>query len=243
MADNTQTTSRNVDIVFCIDATGSMMPCLDMVKKNALKFRQDFVDLAMMENNTSVDSLNIQVIAFRDYLDDGDQAMIKSEWFDMLAGDEDKYAAFLNGIVADGGGRSLEESGLEALYMAMTTDWASRGDKDRQIIVLFTDADALDLMTPDRQSQPAYPRDMVDMNGLISLWEGFMPAYMSQGDLKLRNRCKRLIMYAPAGSKYEQLSTMLKSSQFIPVDLSQGLGDIDFTDVIKTILASVSSGS
>ena len=32
-----------VDLVFCIDATGSMDPILDTVKSNALNFYQDFM--------------------------------------------------------------------------------------------------------------------------------------------------------------------------------------------------------
>ena len=33
---------RNVDIVFCIDGTGSMSPCIDNVKNNAKRFYADF---------------------------------------------------------------------------------------------------------------------------------------------------------------------------------------------------------
>lgn len=238
MDSNTPQTNRNIDIIFCIDATGSMSPCLDMVKKNAQQFHQDLTQQLTMECNTIVDSLNIKVIAFRDYKDDGDQAMVQSEWFDMTAGDAGRYDTFLKGIVADGGG-DLPENGLEALYFAITSDWNAKGQKDRQIIVLFTDADALELQDPDRVKSPAYPKNMVDEGGLISLWSGIMAPYMSQGDLKLKAKCKRLIMYAPAGSKYEKLSTTLDCSQFIPTDMQAGLGDLDFKDVIKVLAASV----
>ena len=33
---------RNIDIVFCMDGTGSMAPCIENVKKNALRFYADF---------------------------------------------------------------------------------------------------------------------------------------------------------------------------------------------------------
>ena len=35
-----QMPSKNVDIVFCIDGTGSMTPCIDNVRENALKQQQ-----------------------------------------------------------------------------------------------------------------------------------------------------------------------------------------------------------
>ncbi|MBQ4443906.1 MAG: VWA domain-containing protein [Clostridia bacterium] len=241
MDSNTPQTNRNVDIVFCLDGTGSMSPCLDMVKQNAQKFYQDLLEKLTLEYNSSVDDICIKVIVFRDYLDDGDHAMIESEWFDMTAGDTDKYEAFLKGIVAEGGGVSLEENGLEALYYAMATDWNARNPKDRQVIVLFTDADALDLMDAQRKGLPNYPQNMVDRDGLVSMWECILPPFMAQGDLKLQKKCKRLVMYAPAGTKYEDLAKDLNRSQFIPVDLSAGLGDLNFDDVIRIIASSISS--
>ena len=133
-------TERKIDIVFCIDGTGSMTPCIDAIKNNAKKFYMDFVQ-KMTEEGSSVDELNIKVITFRDYTEDGKEAMVQSEWYDITAGDDVEYEKHLNGIVADGGGDE-PENGLEALFYAMTTDWNAKGDKDRQVIVLFTDADA-----------------------------------------------------------------------------------------------------
>ena len=56
----------NVDIVMCIDATGSMAPIIDEVKSNAISFYQRFVD-SMEENDKDVAQLRIKVIVFRDY--------------------------------------------------------------------------------------------------------------------------------------------------------------------------------
>ena len=53
----------NVDIVMCIDATGSMASIIDDVKRNALSFYQKFVD-EMEAKAKSVQQLRIKVIAF-----------------------------------------------------------------------------------------------------------------------------------------------------------------------------------
>ena len=56
----------NVDIVMCIDATGSMSPIIEEVKTNALSFYKKFV-AEMDEANKRVEQLRIKVIVFRDY--------------------------------------------------------------------------------------------------------------------------------------------------------------------------------
>lgn len=228
---------RKIDIIFCIDGTGSMSPCIDKVKQNVMKFYSDFVHEMTTEHNTNIEELNIKIITFRDY-SEPEPAMEQSEWFDMNAGDDTKCQKHVDGIVADGGGDD-PENGLEALFYAMTTKWNARGTKDRQIIVLFTDADAIKFGT--QAGQPGYPSDMVDEAGLINTWFCTRPAFLGQGEFNLNDRCKRLVMFAPANTYYQELQSKLNRSQFIPVQMDAGLGDIDFKDIIKIIAASASS--
>ena len=56
----------NVDIVFCMDATGSMRHLLDLVKKNALSFYDDLTK-EMASKGKTINELRAKVIAFRDY--------------------------------------------------------------------------------------------------------------------------------------------------------------------------------
>ena len=74
MASNFKLT-YNVDIVFCIDATGSMDNVINIVKDNALHFYDD-VTAAMRANNKEISSLRIKIIAFRDYLADRELSLI-----------------------------------------------------------------------------------------------------------------------------------------------------------------------
>lgn len=222
---------RNIDIVFCIDGTGSMVHCISSVKANAIKFRFDFIK-KMTDLNSDIDSLRVKVIVFRDYKDDGDQAMQQSRFFELPA-DEDEYQDYLESVSASGGGDN-PENGLEALYYGMRSDFTT-GPNDRQIVVLFTDDNALDLKS--RQGEPGYPADMVNEDGLIKTW-------MISGQdstLKLRERSKRLIIFAPANTKYEDLSKKLNRCIFQSVEMSKGLAELDFGDILKIIAASAST--
>lgn len=231
MANEIFGTRRNIDIVFCIDGTGSMAPCIESVKSNARRFHLEFVS-AMTDLGSEIDSMRVKVIVFRDYRNDGDQAMVESPFFE-LPTDTADFEKYLADISAEGGGDG-PENGLEALYYAMKSDFTTAA-KDRQVIVLFTDADALKLKA--RASEAGYPAEMVDEAGLLKMW-----ACVAQDpDFKLRERNKRLVMFAPDGTKYKELISKLTRSVFEPVNMTDGLGDVDFKDIIKIIAASASN--
>ena len=63
--------SYAVDIVFCIDVTGSMTPIIDAVKANALGFYDD-VQTNLTAKGKNVAQLRVRVVAFRDFVADGD---------------------------------------------------------------------------------------------------------------------------------------------------------------------------
>lgn len=231
MTENIMGTIRNIDVVFCIDGTGSMGPCIESVKNNARRFYLEFVG-AMTDLGSCIDSMRIKVIVFRDYRNEGPEAIHESAFFELPADDADfdKYMAEISAM----GGGDAPENGLEALYYAMRSDFTT-GAKDRQVIVLFTDADALELRA--RAGEHGYPQDMVDEDGLLELWAcaGQDPA------IKLREKNKRLVIFAPEDTRYRALKTMMNRSVYEPVDMSRGLGDIDFKEVIKVIAASAST--
>lgn len=231
MADNIFGTKRNIDIVFCIDGTGSMAPCIENVKSNARRFHMEFV-AAMTDLGSEIDSMRIKVIVFRDYHDDGNESMLESPFFELPA-DNAEFEKYLSDISANGGGDS-PENGLESLYYAMKSDFTT-GAKDRQVIVLFTDADALELK--QRAGEANYPVEMVDEAGLIEMWS----CLVQEKGFKLREKNKRLVLFAPDGTKYKELKSKLNRSIFEPVDMAHGLGDIDFKDIIKIIAASASN--
>lgn len=128
----------NVDVVMCMDVTGSMSGIINTVKTNALNF-YDIFKKGCDENNILLESLNTQVIAFRDKNVDG------SSWFSQstvyaMPDEKEGFHSWVNALYAAGGG-DTPESGLEALDAAFSkTDWGIDDGYHRQVIILWTDA-------------------------------------------------------------------------------------------------------
>ncbi|MCR8917721.1 hypothetical protein [Bacteroides sp. ET225] len=130
----------NVDVVMCMDVTGSMSGLINTVKKNALNF-YDIFEKACVESNIILSSLNTQVIAFRDKNEDKDW-LLKSDVYAM-PDDRELFSGFVNGLRATGGG-DIPESGLEALDTAFSRDdWGKDDGYHRQVVILWTDASYL----------------------------------------------------------------------------------------------------
>ena len=222
---------RNVDVVFCIDATSSMGPCIDNVRNHAKKFYQDFMYTMTNDYNSDVNILRVQIVTFRD-LECDMEGLVKSDFFE-LPEDNDLFEAYLNGIKPMGGG-DYKESGLEAIYAAMTTDWIARGHDDRQVILLFSDADAIDFT--EKRNRPGYPNTF-DKTLFDNTWN----CQLGNRN-KMQERTKRMVFFAPAGSVYEsKLAKSMNRSVFTPVAPMKGMADLSFDAVIKILCASASS--
>ena len=159
--------SYYIDIVMCIDATSGMIPILDEIKRNAMDLYQKFVE-GMEEECKDVEQVRIKVIAFRDYKRDL-EPMKESEFFVFPSQYED-FIDFVKGINLTGGNDG-PKSALEAIALALKSDWTTEGDRQRYCILLFTDAPAHPLGTG--AEAPSYPRGMPkDMEELSLWWEG-----------------------------------------------------------------------
>ena len=219
--------SYAVDIVFCVDVTGSMTPILDQVKANALRFYSD-VQSNLTAKGKNIDELRVRVVAFRDIVADGEAALQESPFFE-LPGEETGFSGFVNGLVAEGGG-DAPESGLEAVALAMTSPWTTRGDRRRQVIVVWTDQPAHPLNAS--ALPPAFAgRVPADFSALTDLWED------PQGPLG--SSSKRLILFAPDGPGWSDISGVWENVVHHPSQAGSGLSDVDYGTIIDSIGNSV----
>jgi len=219
--------SYAVDIVFCVDVTGSMTPILDQVKANALRFYSD-VQSNLTAKGKNIDELRVRVVAFRDVLADGEAALQESPFF-ALPAEEAEFSGFVNGLVAEGGG-DAPESGLEAAALAMTSPWTTRGDRRRQVIVVWTDQPAHPLNAS--ALPPAFAgRVPADFSALTDLWED------PQGPLG--SSSKRLILFAPDGPGWSDISGVWENVVHHPSQAGSGLSDVDYGTIIDSIGNSV----
>jgi von Willebrand factor type A domain len=219
--------SYAVDIVFCIDVTGSMDPIIDAVKANALRFYDD-VQENLTAKGKNVDELRVRVIAFRDFAADGEAALEESPFY-RLPEERGTFSEFVNGLIAQGGG-DAPESGLEAVALAMNSEWTTRGDRRRQVVVVWTDQPANPL---DPTVVPAELRARVpgDFSALTDLWED------AQGPLGASS--KRLILFAPDGPGWSDISAVWENVVHHPSQAGGGLSDVDYGTIVDSIGNSV----
>ena len=183
-----------VDIVFCIDVTGSMTPILDSVKANALGFYDD-VQTNLTAKGKHVEQLRVRVVAFRDFAADGPAALEESPFY-TLPDERAEFSTFVNGLIPQGGG-DHPESGLEAVAIAINSPWTTAGDRRRQVIVVWTDQPAHPL-DPSVVPADLASRIPADFSALTDAWED------EQG--VMASNSKRLILFAPDGPGWIDMS-------------------------------------
>ena len=223
-----QDVKYTVDIVMCIDSTGSMGSLIGTVKDCALRFHDD-LQKKMSEKNKNIDLLRVKVISYRDYYDKSDNAMSISSFFE-LPKDAEAFSSFVRLIAATDGGDE-PENGLEALALAIKSDWSKTGDKKRQLIIVWTDASAHQL-EKNAGSKPAnYPTDMPkNFDEITDLWES--QSYMNSSS-------KRMILFAPDAEPWSNIATHWENSIHVQTKAGSGLTDVDYSMILDSIVNSV----
>jgi hypothetical protein len=214
-----------VDIVFCIDATGSMGHLIEGVKSSALKFYNDLESL-MAKKEKTIDQLRARVIVFRDYwADSAALAMQCSDFYDLKT-QSSEYASFVSGITATGGGDE-PENGLEALSIALKSNWEKSQDfaKQRQVIVMYTDASAHSL---EKGAKPShYPQDIPKtFDELTDYWH----------DMPITS--KRLLLFAPDASPWGVMGSW-DNTIYFPSKAGKGLEEFEMDEILNVIANSI----
>ena len=214
----------NVDMVFCIDATGSMDNIIKIFRNNALNLCQDVKEC--IERKGRVDVFRVRVIAFRDYLADGENAMLVTNFF-RLPQEADNLKECMSSLIAKGGGDNPED-GLEALAYAIRSEWNTDGAKKRHVIVLWTDDDTHELGYG--KSSIYYPKGMAANFQELTAWWGDWdePGYMDE-------RAKRLVLLAPDLPGWKQISDNWGNVLHYPSDAGNGFKDVEYSQIISAI--------
>lgn len=220
----------NVDMVFCIDATSSMTPVIDTVKKNVLNLYGDLMGV-MEEKQKRIHQLRVRVIIFRDYLADGDKAMLTSRFF-VLPEESREFAKAIRSIRVEGGGDAPED-GLEALAYAIKSDWSNEGNINRSVICLWTDASTHEIGFGAAAKN--YPEGMPkDFSELTEWWgdQQIESQYIS-------NRAKRLILFAPDLPYWQNIVHSWNNVIHYPSRAGKGLEEVTYYNILQAIAASV----
>lgn len=221
-----------VDIVLCIDVTSSMGAILEEVKKHALTFHQRLGSV-MDGKGKSISQLRLKVIAFRDFGDLPDDA-IQQTGFLAFPGQAAEFERFVRALSPEGGG-DWPESGLEALALAVAAPWETGLDRRRHVIVLFTDAPAHPLGSPEQVAAPNYPPTIPrSMDQLFAQW-----GYARSQSALMDNSAKRLLLFAPDEHPWSDIADDWNNTLFFPSEAGEGLEEFEMEEIINTIANSL----
>ena len=177
-----------VDLVLAIDGTGSMRHVISGVKEFAADMHEQ-VQRAMDAAGKHIDGLRVKVIVFRDFTE-GDAPALEVLEFKRIPEEGAAVTDFVNGIVPSGGG-DLPENAMEALALAINSDWMQEGTKQRHIIMLFTDEAPHPYMT--RVGSVQLPNLPATLDDLIDQWSLTGQNY----PCKLKKSARRLFLFVP----------------------------------------------
>ena len=245
MSQTPQEPEYTVDLIICIDGTGSMWRMIDTVKEEAKDLYAYYAN-AMRESDRKIkeDGFRVKVIVFRDFADDNSPALEPSPFY-MVPRDSEAFNSFVDRIEPKGGG-DAPESALEAIVTAMKAAWEPKGGRyRRQAIVVFTDTCTYNLKNPDRVKNPNYPSGMPnDFEELRLVWEN--------GDQEIcpyySPRNGRLIIFAPLNTglssdeknsiiEWESLSSW-KRTWVTNVRADGGCDEVDLEQAMAALVGS-----
>ena len=156
------------DVVMCIDGSARMSNVIDEIKLRVLSFGNEYIE-AMSEVDNTVKELRIKVIVFREFGKEG-KAIEESKFFTLPA-DDAEFTEFVRNIQAVGGGETSSNA-LEALALALKSDWTTKGHRRRYGIMMFSNGGIVPFGA--YKDHPDYPQGMPkDFDSLYNWWEGW----------------------------------------------------------------------
>ena len=231
------------DFVFCLDITGGMAPLLRNFKKAIVNLHNMLEEL-YLEYSRKIVSLRVKIIAFRDIYFDGQYWLETSDFFSLPSQTNELLDA-LDSLDAKGGGDDPESS-LEALALAMKTDWVKISDlntqRSRHVIVLFTDDAAHKFEEVETYTGVNYPSGIPkSYNELWMFWNGSQPLDgNTERTLYMDKRAKRILIFAPERCyPWDDMIEDFSNMYLVPVEQALGVSDISSETMLKYIRSAV----
>lgn len=209
-----------VDLVFCVDISGSMGGQLAQVKSNLITLYEKMEEL-MLSEEKYVTELRAKVIVFSDIYVDGENGLQETRMYELPL-EEEELSEYVQDIELLYGG-DTPESGLEALGMAMQSSWKEDGINKRDVIFIWSDAPALPLR-PESWPDFVPPVLYRSLETMTDAWEN-----------DERNiDGKRLILFTPEAEPWTTINNTWSNVFSYP---HQAAGaDVDFDTVLDVIV-------
>lgn len=220
-----------IDMVLCIDCTGSMRGTLQAVKDAALDFQSMF-QTRMREKGKIITGMRVRVVAFRDIFAD-DPAFEVSDFFN-LEFESEQFKDFLGGLKAKGGGGDGPESALEAVSIALNSDWSTNADRLRHLVVMWTDAlpHPLERGAVQHTQSPFKSSIAEDLNQLTDWWN-------DRQNGRIRHEAKRFVIFAPEKGAWIDIAENWDQTVFLPSAAGKGLREFELDQILEILSNSI----
>lgn len=214
--------SYHIDVVICLDVSGDMTEYIDKTRGIIKSLPEGLAEYMEMEGK-SVDKLRVKFITFSDFATEGADAIHETKFFDYFEQKEEAFA-FIDGVQPKGGG-DKPENALEALALAIKSDWTMESRYRRHIVIMITNAPAHPLQY--RADCEGYPEGMPkDLAELGDWWEG-----VNRGHQRI------LITFAPNVSPWTDMEVWNRC-WFIPEYVEKGFSEFEIADIFCTVFGS-----
>lgn len=227
---DSQSLRYHVDLVIVVDVTGSMGHVLKQVKSAALNFQELMVG-RMSSKGKHIAQLRVRVVAFRDMYAD-QECFLESRFYELPA-EHQEFADFVGGLKAKGGGGDGPESGLEALSLAMHSDWTKKGDRRRHVIVVWSDARP----HPLERRQASVPEPL--RNRLCQSFDELTDEWESGQACGMERSARRLVLYTPDSIGWTPISDSWSQVIHFTSQAGKGLREFDMNTILDALANSI----
>lgn len=253
------------DIVFLLDATGSMGPCLEALKDHIHDFIRALVNGSSSGDVAPVEDWRARVVGYRDFIDCNVSESVarayrmfgNGGWYlsNPFTRDENELHAQLDDLKPFGGGRDPSESLLDALMLVMKSGYLPHGqanasdpsqtacwrsDIGGRFVIVFTDAGYHPQMSYDSNRTRFEEREThpFDLTG----------AGLDEIQSRIENGFFKVYLFAPSVQDYEEFSDLsnvvVMASDEAGGGLVKTVGDRSkFEQLIEGIVKGVSRSS
>lgn len=213
------------DVVFLMDSTNSMRPCIDALKEHIHAFVHSLVSGSGDGEVVAVEDWRARIVGYRDFLDCNANEKVarsykkiaKGGWFlsNSFTRDENELYNQLDALKPFGGGSDPRESLLDALMLVLKSGYLPAGQSNAlnenenvawrkkgvgRVIVIFTDAGFHSTMSYNHQKTFFDEKNLYPINlegaGLDELQDAIESGFF------------RIFVYAPMLPDYEEMSDL-----------------------------------
>ena len=214
-----------VDIVVCIDLTSDMHIFIEEFKEKAINFYESFID-AMEENGHEISQFRIRVIGFGDTVS-GVKSIVDSGKFFLLPDEKKEFGCFVRSLPGIKLQYSFANIGLEAIEMAMKSDWTNAGDRQKHVILMLTSSAVY--KNREKSGNPSCPEGMpVDLDELARWWKNGVP------NGSFNPKSGRMAVFAPEAYPWSDMMSWNRC-WIEPCRLGAGPFDVDYQLVIDVL--------